>query len=504
MKDKKSFFSRFVGNIFLVTVLLIPVLFLVCAIVPFISSFDYCAYPSDYYLDYQWSIDKVNLEKAWRICTGSEKVKVGVIDSGIDGEHIDLEDNINASLSCAFNSNLNTGLEDLLGHGTHVAGIIGASGNNNCGIAGACWSVDLVSLRVAQSNGMGVDASLLDDAVNYATLNNIPILNMSIAGPYFDFDLFDAIFDYPGLVICAAGNSALNLDGNHGIQMYPVCFLGNNIIAVGNSTENDTKASDSNYGSLSVDLFAPGKSIISTIPNDGYDTYSGTSMSSPLVAGVAALLLSIDPSLSTAQIRNAILSGVDYCSSLSNYCVTGGRLNAYNAALNVVPVIPQQSTSESFSFNSLYPKYLRIECPSAHYTLSFSASSFYRITIYTDINSTPLYTNEFYNNSINTVSFVTKQYEDIFVKIENLSNVRGIFNANISNVSSHSFNTHIYFDSNYHKSRCSCGAFVLNSHVYNGLSPNCLLCESTPLTDNDNNSCFEEDLCPSILDTRIV
>ena len=245
-------------NIFAVAILFCPI-FVIHLIMR--NNQNYCYYPADYYVDAQWSIDKVDLEKAWNICTGSSNVKVGVIDSGVDGNHIDLSKNINTSLSYCFNPNLSSGLQDNLGHGTHVAGIIGAKGNNGYGISGAALDIDLISLRVAGTYG-GVYDGALADAVSYATTNSIPILNISICGETFDSDLFDAIFNYPGLVVCAAGN----YPGGHDIdnplhRTYPACFLGSNIIAVGNSTSNDTKAYSSNYGQMSVDLFAPGEDI---------------------------------------------------------------------------------------------------------------------------------------------------------------------------------------------------------------------------------------------------
>lgn len=224
------------------------------------------------------------------------------------------------------------------GHGTHVAGIIGACGNNNKGVTGTCWNVKLASLRVINKGGYGY-ISYFMQALDFANRNNIKIVNCSLRwwldNTYFDTtttELNAAIEDYGGLIVCAAGNEYTNTDSDN--TVYLANSDANNIIAVGNSDANDLKASDSNYGTKTVDLFAPGENIYSTLTGGGYGCKSGTSMAAPFVTGVAALMLSYNPTLTATEIKNIILNNVDTSSSLSGLCVTGGRLNAYKALSN--------------------------------------------------------------------------------------------------------------------------------------------------------------------------
>lgn len=483
-------------DLFIKTVLLWPLL-LACICIRLSKSapslnFSYASYTSDTYIDNQWAIEKIELNKLWKIITGTNSVKVGIIDSGIDGNHEDLDSNINSSLSECFSSATNP-LTDLNGHGTHVAGIIGAEGNNNQGISGICWDVDLISLNISDQYDY-VDQDALADAVEYATLNSIPIINMSISGGIYDSDLEDAIDDYPGLLVCCAGNEGLNLGNNvYHYLSYPSCFLSSNIISVGNSTIDDEIGTNSNYGSLAVDLFAPGTSIYSTIPNSDYISKSGTSMAAPMVAGVAALLLSINPNLSTNQLKSAILDGVDTFSSFSGKCVSGGRLNAYKAALNVIPSIIHSNNGSSFSLDTTFARFLKTECNSAHYCLTFNGPSHYRVSLLTTDSQTPLVSAEFNDSYSHSISFALKKTQTIFVKFENLSTSSGTINVNISEPTAHDYtDSYISYNSLFHKSICICGAYILQQHVYMGGGTSCVMCSVPPPVfdniDNDDHS----------------
>lgn len=459
------------------------------------NSFDnlgYFSYTSDTFIDYQWAIDKIELNKAWKLSTGSNEIKVGVIDSGVDGTQEDLIDNIDYSLSNVFNQNLSSALVDAKPHGTCVAGIIGASGNNDIGISGVCWDVDLISLRVASDNGIGLKFEAIKEAIDYASLNNIPILNISVgAFKLFISDdefnsLSNSIFNYPGLIVCAAGNDEIDLDSNlfaPNYQIFPACYLGNNIITVGNSDDEDTIYQDSNYGAVSVDLFAPGTNIYCTCPNDNYYSETGTSMAAPMVSGVAALLLSIDPTLTTSQLRSAILSGVDTINNLNNLCVTGGRLNAYKSALNVIPLISDNATPSSYLSSVTYPKLLRINCDAtSHFSLSFTGPSNYRITLFTINQSTPFFSGVFTDSLDHEITFASKIEQEVFVKVENLSGTNGYFTANVTQIASHNYNSsYRFFNDYYHKSICECGLYILEPHIYSNFSSNCSICGILPL-----------------------
>ncbi|MBE6959562.1 MAG: peptidase [Ruminococcaceae bacterium] len=279
----------------------------------------------------QWAIDKIGLPYAWNVTTGSSSVLVGVIDSGIDATHPDLANNVNTSLSRCFSPDYSTALQDASGHGTLVAGIIGAQGNNSMGVSGACWNVQLVSLRVANTSGNFYLSGIIE-AINYADEKGIPILNLSSAyDAYSNSDLNNlrnAIANYDGLFVTAAGNNANNNDLT---PYYPGNFRMTHLICVGGSTATDNKRSSSNYGATTVDIFAPGENIMTTQTNNRYGNATGTSMAAPYVAGVAALLKSLDPSITAQQIKYHIEEFATPAPAFNGMCVTNGRLDAYMA-----------------------------------------------------------------------------------------------------------------------------------------------------------------------------
>jgi|GEM_PF-2490603 len=267
---------------------------------------------------------------AWSMTTGSSGTLVAVIDSGIDSTHPDLAGNVNASLGAVF---ANDGIPltmDPSGHGTHVAGIIGAR-ENNSGVTGVSWNVTLVPIRVFGATG-GCRYTQVADSLMWAKAKGITIANFSGGGPWSDAldmeAMEQAIANFGGLLICCAGNSAADIDA---VPYYPASLAYNNIIAVANSTNTNTRSANSNYGVASVDLFAPGTDIVSTLPGGVYKAESGTSMSTPFVTGTVALIRSKYPALTNAQIKSAILCGVDTYAAFSGKCVTGGRLNAYTS-----------------------------------------------------------------------------------------------------------------------------------------------------------------------------
>lgn len=188
---------------------------------------------------------------------------------------------------------------------------------------------------------------MIDDlvtAIDYADVNNIPILNLSLRTTRQSIsELQTAVTNYSGLMICAAGNDAIDID-NGGAA--PACLSDSHIISIGASTSADGRCTFSNYGDVAVDLFAPGDSILSSYPRSlcsatnctksghlryGYHLLSGTSMAAPFVTGVAALIMAHNPNVTRNTIKNIILGSVDICDSLDGYCRTDGRLNALNA-----------------------------------------------------------------------------------------------------------------------------------------------------------------------------
>ena len=302
----------------------------------------------------QWALTKISAQNAWNISTGSSSVVVGVIDTGIDYNHVDLAANIWTNAGEVANNGIdddgNGFVDDIHGydfvnrdgsplddngHGTHVAGTIAAVGNNGVGVTGVTWSTQVMAMKFMDANGSGYLSDAIS-AVNYATMMrsrygvNVRVTNNSWGGGSFSSALQNAIraSNSAGILfVAAAGNSGTNNDSS---PQYPANYDAPNVISVAATNQNDQLASFSNYGAVTVDIAAPGVSIYSTGRNNLYATMSGTSMASPHVAAAAALAWAVNPNATVASVRDAILRGADPISSLSGKVVTGGRLNLYN------------------------------------------------------------------------------------------------------------------------------------------------------------------------------
>ncbi len=298
----------------------------------------------------------IRASQAWDVTTGSRSVVVAVIDSGIDLTHPDLAANVwtnpgeiagngiddegNGYIDDVHGWNFvenNSNVQDGYGHGTHIAGVIGAVGNNGLGIAGINWQVSIMPLRFQDNFGVGNTGGAIA-ALNYATMMrrdfgiNVVVTNNSWGGGTGVSELLrEAIRaqNEAGIVfVAAAGNSAADCDLS---PRYPACFDLPNVISVAATDRYDNLASFSNYGATSIDLGAPGVGIYSTRLNGTYASMSGTSQAAPQVTGVVALLAAVKPGITVGEIRSAILASAQRVPGLAGKTVTGGRLDAAGA-----------------------------------------------------------------------------------------------------------------------------------------------------------------------------
>ncbi len=292
----------------------------------------------------------IDAAEAWDRATGSHGVIVAVVDEGIDLTHPDLGANVWVNPGEIAGNGLdddgNGYIDDVRGwdfyhgdasvyddpgedrHGTQVAGIIGAVGNNGAGVAGVCWTVRLMPVKfIAYGSGTVADAIA---ALHYAADNGAQVVNCSWGGTSYSESLeaaFRALRDAGVLVVASAGNSAQDTDShNH----YPSNYDLANIVSVAATNKHDALSGFSNYGLSTVDLGAPGSAVYTTVPGGNYGDFYGTSAAAPFVTGAAALALSVEPGLSYLDVKDNLLNSVDPVSSLTGRTVTGGRLNLNN------------------------------------------------------------------------------------------------------------------------------------------------------------------------------
>ena len=338
----------------------------------------------------------VDAPEAWDITTGDDSVIIGVIDTGVDYNHEDLVGNIwvnpgeiagngidddgNGVIDdihgfSAYNDNGDP--MDGNGHGTHVSGTIGAEGNNGIGVVGVNWDVSIIGCQFLSAGGTGSTADAIECLDYFTDLKvnrgiDVRATNNSWGGGDFSQALKDSIEaggDAGILFVAAAGNCrsgapARDIDQD---PSYPASYDSDAILAVSMTTRDDTLDSCSHWGPTSVDMGAPGASILSTTPGNSYSVYSGTSMASPHVAGAAALVWSVNPGLTIAEMKQLLMDSGDPLAALDGKVVSGKRLNLLTALEDADPapgfrfsatpasaqIVAGDSTSYEFTLGSV-------------------------------------------------------------------------------------------------------------------------------------------------------
>jgi hypothetical protein len=319
-------------------------------------------------IDKQWGLAKAGFIDAWQKTTGSKSNVVAVIDTGVDATHQDLKsinfipgfDFVNKqAIPVGSNSDDN-------GHGTLVAGVLGAAANNGIGIVGTNWQISIMPIKALDSKGQG-DADTLAQAIVWAADNGAQFINLSLGGIGFGHDttLSNAVtyaFNKNVLVVAAAGNDISTTGGSLDQNpVFPICDDNNfnMVIGVAATDQNDLKPDFSNYGKNCIDVDAPGKRILSTINFDplsqkpapnSYAYGSGTSLAVPFVVGQAALIKSLYPSASNVQIRDRIIGTADPVDDL-NFTQCGGISCRGLLGAGRIDVVRSLQTAISQPFN---------------------------------------------------------------------------------------------------------------------------------------------------------
>jgi subtilisin len=247
-----------------------------------------------------WGITHIKANQVHATGNTGSGVKVAILDTGIDASHEDL----NVQGGASFVAGEPNALTDGNSHGTHVAGTVAAL-NNTAGVIGVAHSASLYAVKVLDSSGSGTYSGIIQ-GIEWAVANNMDVINMSLGGSSGSTALqqaCDNAYNSGVLVVAAAGNSGTK--GKRNTIGYPAKYA--SVMAVGAVDSNNTRASFSSVGS-ELEVMAPGVNILSTVPGNGYDSYNGTSMASPHVAGAAALVMAGNPGLSNVQVRQKLVN----------------------------------------------------------------------------------------------------------------------------------------------------------------------------------------------------
>jgi thermitase len=257
--------------------------------------------PNDYYYNSQWHLPKISAPEGWDLTTGASDIPIAILDTGVDPSHPDLQ----AKLLPGYNFyDRNTDTSDVRGHGTAVAGAAAAISNNGSGVAGVAWKNPILPLRISAPDGYAT-YSAMASAITYAADHGAKVINLSYGGENYSSTLQSAV-DYAwskgAVVVASAANYSTDT------PYYPAAC--NHVVAVSATNTSDQLTTFSNYGNW-VDVAAPGVSIYTTSRGGGYGAYSGTSFSSPVTAGLLALIFSANPSLTNQDVLDILTQNTD-------------------------------------------------------------------------------------------------------------------------------------------------------------------------------------------------
>jgi thermitase len=290
------------------------------------------ATPNDPSYPGQWHLPKIQAPQAWDVQKGSPAVVLAFTDTGVDRTHPDLAARRVPGFNAVSNlAEVNGGnLDDVQGHGTHVAGIAAAIGNNGAGVSGVGWNFKFMMVRVSDAASGSASIEDITQGARWAVDNGARVVSSSYAG------VESPSLQTTGAYIKSRGGLYLYAAGNNGANL--TSFDHADVIVVGATTSNNTKADFSAYGPA-IDVFAPGTSILSTVRGGGYGLKNGTSMATPLANGVAGMIWSVDPTLTPAQVESMLFSNADDLGAAGNDAVFGWGLVNVRRGVNAARAV---------------------------------------------------------------------------------------------------------------------------------------------------------------------
>lgn len=290
------------------------------------------AVPNDSSYGSQWHLPKIQAPQGWDITTGAASFPIAIIDSGVDADHPDLASKLMTGRNF-LDGTVNT--DDTHGHGTSVAGAAAAVSNNGTGISGVAWASPIMPLQVLSPTTSAL-YSTIASAITWATDNGAKVINISLAGSTSSYTMENAInyaWNKGVIVVASAGNASTSA------PYYPAACK--NVVSVSATTSSDLKASWSNFGPT-VDVAAPGASIYTTTKGGGYGSVNGTSFSSPITAGLIALIWSANPTLTNAEVVDILLQNTDDLGAVGyDDTFAHGRINAFKSVSVAKSFAPQ-------------------------------------------------------------------------------------------------------------------------------------------------------------------